>query len=101
MKKILIVLSALLLSSCAYNNRSTEITIYSGSDTTIDASGASNTTDTGQMPTADLTPLVEAAQAAIGGKASSFIDKITDVIGGDSEEEEVVVPVTGDVEEVD
>jgi hypothetical protein len=53
------------------------------------------------MPTADLTPLVEAAQAAIGGKASSFIDKITDVIGGDDEEEVVVVPLTGDIEEVD
>ena len=101
MKKILIVLSALLLSSCAYNNRSTEITIYSGSDTTIDASGASNTTDTGQMPTADLTPLVEAAQAAIGGKASSFIDKITDVIGGDDETAIGADVSSGGVEEID
>jgi hypothetical protein len=87
---LLIVLSALLLSSCAYNNRSTEITIYSGSDTTIDASGASNTTDTGQMPQADLTPLVDAAKAAISGKATSIIDKVTDILGNtDSIVEEV------------
>jgi len=108
---LVILLAAMVTGGCAYNKRTTEITIYSGSDTTIDASGAQNTTGTSQMPQADLSPLVKAAQDAIGGKASSIVDRITDMIGGDDEITETealedndanVVPTdTGDVEEVD
>ena len=106
-----IMAALLLLTGCAYNSRTTEITIYSGSDTTIDASGATNTTDTGQMPQADLTPLVKAAQDAIGGKASSIVDRITDMIGGGDDEKtepealedgvNLSPPGAGTVEEVD
>jgi len=84
MKKILLVLAVLLLSSCTTNYRNTEITFYSGRDTTVDASGASNTTDTGQAAQADLTPLLEAAKSVISGKTTSIIDQITETIeGGD------------------
>jgi len=97
-------LAIIMMTGCASNYRNTEITIYSGKNTSIDAEGATNTTDTGQMPQADLTPLVEAAQAAIGGKASSIVDKITDMIGGDddkSEPEALEDADQGTVEEVE
>ena len=82
MKKILLVLIAIFMTGCTTNYRNTEITFYSGRDTTVDASGASNTTDTGQESQADLTPLLEAAKSVISGKTAGIIDQITETIEG-------------------
>lgn len=79
----------------------------------VDASGASNNTETGQLATADMKALIDAVKTALNAKKSSIIDTIKDAITGDDKTEPealedggnldtgAAVSPTGDVEEVD
>jgi hypothetical protein len=90
-----------LLASCSANIRMTDINLESGGDMMVDASGATNRTETGQISQADLSELIKAAKAAVGKKTSRVIDTIKDVLGGDEEEDlGTAVSPTGTVEEV-
>jgi|GEM_PF-7075191 len=92
-----------LLTSCTANIRMTDINLEAGRDQMVDASGATNTTDTGQLAQADLSSLIDAAKAAISSKTSGVIDQIKDVLGSDAETttEPAAVSPAGNVEEVE
>lgn len=100
---VVMIAASLLLSGCTSNIRMTDISIESGQDTTIDASGASNTTETGQLATADMQALIDAVKGALSAKKASILDTIKDVITGGDETttEPAAVSPAGTVEEVD
>lgn len=105
MKTTLAIIIALALAGCTANIRKTDINFEAGRDMKVDAAGATNTTDTGQLATADLKALVDAAKAAISTKTAGVIDQIKAVIGGGEDESDIGVAAspagTGTVEEVE
>lgn len=117
MKKLFLILllAAMATGGCTSNIRMTDITLEAGRDQMVDASGASNNTETGQLATANMKALIDAVKTALNAKKSSIIDTIKDAITGDDDEktepkalEDLVnldtgaaVSPAGDVEEVD
>jgi len=103
MRNILIAIAILTLAGCTANIRMTDINMEAGGDMYVDASGATNRTDTGLATDADLSELVDVAKDALKGKASGIIDTVKDVLGGGADDPEpiAVSPPAGTIEEVD
>ena len=103
---LVILLAAMATGGCTSNIRMTDITLEAGRDQMVDASGASNNTETGQLSTADMKALIDAVSKALKEKKSSILDTIKDAITGDDNTDpavgdEVTPTETGTVEEVD
>jgi len=99
MKRALILAVALTLTSCGgINYRETNIKINSGADTTIDASGATNTTGVDQKSAYDLGQALDAAKDWLDKNPLKLLEALK---GGD----DIVIPVTEkvvpDIEEVE
>jgi hypothetical protein len=105
MKSLMAAIVLLSLVGCgSVNYRKTNIDIYSGSDTTIDASGASNTTGVDQESSYDLGKALEAAKGWLDKNPLKILDALK---GGEDIKipvENTVVPQvegSGDVEVID
>jgi len=71
---LIVILLAAMASGCTANIRNTDINFEAGRDMKVDASGASNLTDTAQTADGDFSGLIEAVK--------SWADKnITDIVG--------------------
>lgn len=84
-KAVAVIAIALSLYGCSYNNRQTTVYMRSGKDLKLDASGASNTTNTGQESKADLSGAIKAAQDVVTGGLTDIFDKAKVVIPADPE----------------
>ena len=70
----IILLAAMATGGCTANIRNTDINFEAGRDMKVDASGASNLTDTAQTADGDFSGLIEAVK--------SWADKnVTDIVG--------------------
>lgn len=100
MKKCCIaVLSLIIITGCTANIRMTDINFESGRDMMVDGSGATNTTDTGQLASADMQALLDAVKTALSAKKVSIIDTIKNAISGD--DTGAAVSPAGTIEEVE
>ncbi len=88
MKRALILALALTLTGCGgINYRETNIKINSGDDTTIDASGASNTTGVDQKSAYDLGQALDAAKGWLDNNVGKVLDSL-------KSGKDIVIPVT-------
>jgi hypothetical protein len=99
MKKLIAAIALLSLVGCGgINYRETNIKINSGADTTIDASGATNTTGVDQKSAYDLGQAIDAAKGWLDNNVGKVLDSLK--AGKD-----IVIPVTEkvvpDIEEVE
>lgn len=103
MRKVYMVLIMLVfISGCTANIRMTDINFESQGDMKVDAAGATNTTDTGQLASADMQAIIDAVKTALKGKTSSILDTIKDAVSGkDTTDTGAAVSPANPVEEID
>ena len=96
---------AVMLASCTANIRNTDINFEAGRDMKVDASGASNLTDTAQTADGDFSGLIEAVKSWADKNVTDIVGVLKD--GADVVEEELAEPEaledadTGNVVEVE
>ena len=87
---LIIVLLAAIASGCTANIRNTDINFEAGRDMKVDASGASNLTDTAQTADGDFSGLIEAVKSWADKNVTDIVGVLKD--GADVVEEELVEP---------
>jgi len=111
----MVLLALVVLAGCS--NKSTKISFDSNAEDggvsvlVLKADGSTLTTDTDQAAdgTLDMSGLIKAAKDAVGKKASTVIDRIKNVLGGDDDNTEAeaesetgaAVSPAGTIEEVE
>ena len=102
---LIVILLAAMASGCTANIRNTDINFEAGRDMKVDASGASNLTDTAQTADGDFSGLIEAVKSWADKNVTDIVGVLKD--GADVVEEELAEPEaledadTGNVVEVE
>ena len=91
MRKALIAIIALSLFGCTANIRMTDINFEAGHDMRVDASGATNSTDTDQKADGDFSGVAEAAMKWLEGNAGKVMEAL-------KKGQDIVIPVVKDEE---
>ena len=98
------------MAGCTVNNRQTDINFEAGHDMKVDASGATNATDTAQTADGDFSGLIEAVKTWADKNISDIVDKldvgdeivIPDVVPDEPDGPAAVTPAgQGEFEEVE
>jgi len=86
MRKALIGIIALgLMVGCTNYTKKTNITVFSGEDTTIDATGLTNTNSSDQKADGDFSGVADAAKKWLEGNAAAVMDML-------KKGEDIVIP---------
>ena len=87
---LIVIFLAAMASGCTANIRNTDINFEAGRDMKVDASGASNLTDTAQTADGDFSGLIEAVKSWADKNVTDIVGVLKD--GADVVEEELVEP---------
>ena len=87
---LIVIFLAAMASGCTANIRNTDINFEAGRDMKVDASGASNLTDTAQTADGDFSGLIEAVKSWADKNVTDIVGVLKD--GADVVEEELAEP---------